>query len=114
MATGDIPVSVDSRRTVRSYSGEFTDPPTLTIEPATTPQVIGYWSLEVTEYDGANGKKIYHRVKLASLRRPGQGRSEFGQDYHSHDDFPRLSLKLVPTSVLEAIAAATGEAIPGV
>jgi len=114
MTTGDITVSVDFRKTVRSYSGEFIDPPTLTVEPATTPQVIGYWGLDVTEIDGANGKSLYYKVKLASLRAPGQGRSSFGQDYHSGEDYGRLSLKLVPASVIEAIEVATDEIILGV
>jgi len=112
MTAGDI--TVNSRQTVRSYSGEFIDPPTLNIEPATTPQVIGYWSLEVTEIDGANGKNTFYKVKLASLRAPGQGRSSFGQDYHSVEDYGRLSLKLVPASVIEAIEIATDEIILGV
>lgn len=110
--TDDITVSVSRHQTTRNYSGEFTDPPTLNIEPATTPQVIGYWSLEVTEIESVNGRKIYYKMKLCSLRTRGQGRSEFAEDYHSFADYGRLSLKLVPLSIRNAISVATGEVIP--
>ena len=112
MTTADIATSIHHRQITRSYYGAFPEAPTVTIEPAETPQVIGYWSLEVSEIGGSKGDRTYHKVTLASLRAPGQHRSEFSQAYHSVEEYGRLSMKLVPAAVLEAISAATGEVIP--
>lgn len=103
---------VQLNRNTRHYSGEFTNPRSYLMQPVDEEHVIGYWGLEVLEIEGSDGgRKVYHRVKLASLRTAKQMRSRFSQDYHSDTNYHRESLALVPEELLEAISEATGEVI---
>lgn len=107
-----LSAAVTLNRNTRNYSGEFLNPRAYLMQPADEEHVIGYWGLEVLEIEGSDGeRKVYHRVKLASLRTATEGRSRFSQDYHSDTNYHRESLALVPEELLEAISEATGEVI---
>lgn len=104
--------AVTLNRNTRRYSGEFANPKAYLMRSADEEHIIGYWSLEVLEIEGSDGeRKVYHRVKLASLRNATEGRSRFSQDYHSDTNYHRENLALVPEELLEAISEATGEVI---
>lgn len=107
-----LSAAVTLSRNTRHYSGEFVNPRSYLMQPADEEHIIGYWGLEILEIEGSDGvRKVYYRVKLASLRTATQMRSRFSQDYHSDTNYHRESLALVPEELLEAISEATGEVI---
>lgn len=90
------------------YHGEFVEAPVLMLEPATEPHAIGYWALQIRESTTGEGTSVSHHVTLTSLRAEGQHLSTFSQDYYSHVQHRRLSMKLIPSFILQAISSATG------
>lgn len=101
--------TVDLKRTICKFAGEFVNPMEFTIAPATEPHVIGYWGLTVLEVETVDTSAVYYTVRLASLRTEGQCKSKFGEEYHSDSSYPKRSLLLVPKEILHAISEATGK-----